>query len=255
MARSRAVAAVALALLGGCDLVFDVNTDSEPCELGSFADATPLDLAPADDFSTDWDMTFAVVMDRGLAIELDLAKNTSTPIDLGPYTTLGLSLAPEGNALFYTASAEPALLKGALRPTAAQWLLDAGVPRGTFAGTPSADVFGPRRVLVKERDTSTDIQEFEDVAGRWMPIGSPHPMTTDRAPNLTPNGLTMVYVEADEAGELVVRAAQRPSIAEWFGAPTTLRAGAFRTAQLLGECKRLFTIETGESSTLRRYDR
>jgi hypothetical protein len=253
MVRSRSMLAVAITLLGGCDLAFDINLDADPCELGSFGETTAVELATngAEDFSADWAMTFGVVMFAGSAYEIDLTTNAMTPIDLGPYTSHALSLAPEGNALFYTASAEPSLLKGALRPSAAEWILDAGVPRGTFAGTPSADVFGPRRVVVRERDTSTDVQEFEDVAGRWMPVGEPHPMTSNRAPNLTPNGLTMVWVETVEAAG-VVRAAQRPTIAEWFGPPTDLRSGPIQTAQLLGECKRLYVVEDG---ALRQYDR
>jgi hypothetical protein len=252
MARSRTLALAAMALLGGCNLVFGVEGETTPCELGSFADATPVDLAPADDFSADWNMTFAVVMSGGVAHELDLETLTMTPIDLGPYSPLGVALAPEGNSLFYTASAEPNFLKGALRSGVTQWVLDATTPRGAFAGTPSADVFGPRRVLVKERDLVDEIQEYEDVAGRWMPVGPPHPVPTRTAPNLTPNGLTMVFIEHDAAGSSAIRASQRASISEWFGPPTTLREGVFRSAQLLGECKRLYTTE---DAMLRQLDR
>lgn len=252
MARSRSWWLAAAALLGGCDLVLGVEGKAEPCELGSFAAATPLDLAPAEDFSADWDMTFAVVMSGGIANEIDLVTLTMTPIELGPYTNIGLSLAPEGNALFYTASSEPDLLKGALRGSATQWVLGATTPRGVFAGTPSADVFGPRRLLVKERELGDEIQEYEDIAGRWTPVGMPHAVPSFHAPNLTPNGLTMVFAGTDEAGVPGIRAAQRASITEWFGPPTTLREGAFYAAQLLGECKRLYT---SDGTTLRQYDR
>jgi hypothetical protein len=252
MARSNALALAAIALLGGCDLAFSVERENEPCQLGSFAESTPVDLAVAEDFSVDWDMTFAVLMAGGTAHELDLKTLAVTPIDLGPYANIGLALAPEGHSLFYTASVEPMLLKGALRPGANEWILDAAVPRGTFAGTPSADVFGPRRVLVKERQTELGVQEYEDVEGRWMPVGAPHDVAAFLAPNLTPNGLTMVFTGTDDAGELAIRAAQRASTAEWFGPPTTLRAGAFYTAQLLGECRRLYAIE---DNSLKQFDR
>jgi hypothetical protein len=252
MAPSRSWLIAAAALLGGCDLVFGVEGKSEPCELGSFAGATSVDLAVADDFSVDWDMTFAVLVANGASNELDLETLTLSPIELGPYSNIGLALAPEGDSLFYTATAEPNLLKGALRGGAAQWVLDATTPRGTYAGTPSADVFGPRRVLVKERMTDQTIQEYEDVAGRWTPVGEPHPLSSIRAPNLTPNGLTMVYVGTDDAGVSSIRAAQRASIAEWFGEPTILREGGFLSAQLLGECTRIYTVE---DSMLRQLDR
>jgi hypothetical protein len=252
MARSRALAAAVIALLGGCDLVFDVQRESTPCELGSFAEVPPLDLTRAEEFSIDWDMTFAVTTLEGMSYEVDLETRTSMPIDLGLYSPISLALAPEGRSMFYTASAEPNLLKGALRSAATEWVLEATTPRGTFAGTPSADVFGPRRVLVKERDVAAEIQEYEDISGHWVPIGSPHPLSTDHAPNLTPNGLTMVYVEPDPLGVPMVRAAQRASISEWFGPPTTLREGQYRSPQLLGECKRLYLVE---DTTLRQFDR
>lgn len=257
MDRSRSIAAVAIALLGGCDLAFDIDLEPKPCELASFADAPAVTHAPADDFSVDWEMSFAVIISQGLTYELDLTTNTQTPIDLGPYVPRGFSLAPEGSSMFYTASAEPALLKGALRPSAAEWLLDAGVPKGTYAGTPSADIYGPRRLLLKEREESTDIIELEDVEGRWTPIGEPHPIATIQAPNLTPNGLTMVWPGYNEANEPVVFAAQRPSISEWFGEPTVIRTGHTARAQLLGECKRLYVIDPptqSEPDALRHYD-
>jgi len=260
MDRSRSIAAAAIALLplgAGCDLAFDIDTQADPCELESFADATAVDHVPSEDFSVDWEMSFGVVMSSGLTYEIDLTTNALTPIDLGPYVPRAFSLAPEGSSMFYTASAEPALLKGARRPRAAERRLDAGVPKGTYAGTPSADIYGPRRMLLKEKETSTDIIELEDVAGRWTPVGEPHPMVTDHAPNLTPNGLTMVWPGYNEAGEPAVYAAQRPSISEWFGEPTVLRTGKTMRAQLLGECKRLYVSETPDGQqqlTLRRYD-
>lgn len=252
MAPSRRLSALALVpLFGGCDLVFDIGTEAEPCELASFTDATAVDIVRADDFSANWAMTFAVVTSDGASYEIDLATSILTPIDLGPYQYRGLSLAPEGNSMFYTAGSEPMILKGALRGGTTQWLLDATTPRGTFAGTPSADVFGPRRVLIRERENTEAIQEYEDVAGRWMPVGEPRTVASRLAPNLTPNGLTMVFVGTDDEGMPAVQAAQRPSIAEWFGPVTTLRsAPGITSAQLLGECKRLYTVEPVEQGEL-----
>jgi hypothetical protein len=251
VARSRLAALAAATLaLAGCDLVVGIDTDPTPCQLGSFADATPVDIVPAEDFSADWDMRFAVVMSQGLSFELDLATRALTPIDLGPYSNIALALTPEGNALFYTINTEPYVLKGALRGES--WLLDATVPRATFVGTPSADVFGPRRMLVRERAENDLIAEFEDVAGRWTQIGEPQAMAATRVPDLTPNGLTMVYAGTDAGGSPAVMAAQRTSTSERFGPPTVLLPGVFSSAQLLGDCKRLYT---SDGETLRQYDR
>ena len=245
-----ATLAVATLGLAGCDLVVGIDTDPSPCELGSFAEATPVDLVAAENFSADWEMRFAVVMSEGLPYELDLETNALTPIDLGPYMNVALALTPEGNALFYTTNTEPYVLKGALRGDA--WLLDATVPRATFAGTPSADVFGPRRLLVRERAENDLILEYEDVAGRWTTVGEPHSVPATYVPDLTPNGLTMVYAGTDADGNPAVMAAQRRSTSEWFGTPTVLLPGTFSSAQLLGECKRLYT---SDGTTLRQYDR
>ena len=136
-ARSSAALAVLIALpLAGCDAVFGLDGEIEPCELGSFADATPVDIIEAEEFSVDRDMTLAVISMRGSHFELDLASNAVTPIDLGLYMVSGLALAPESDALLYTVLDEPPILRGALRGGVAEWKLDAEVPRGTR---------GPRR--------------------------------------------------------------------------------------------------------------
>jgi hypothetical protein len=249
---------LALALVGplwgvaACDAVVGIDTDAKACKLGSFADAMPAQLAPVEDFSIDWDMTFAVVTVNGRPQELDLATKTMSEIDLGPYNDVALALAPEGNALFYTAVIEPMVLEGALRGGAAQWQQGATVPRGTFAGTPSADVFGPRRLLLTIRPGDPTVIELEDRNGVWTPVGDPHPLVSEHAPNLTPNGLTMVWAGTADDGMPAVLAAQRKSTAEWFGAPTVLRSGAYYNAQLLDDCKRLYTTDR---EMLEEYDR
>lgn len=251
-ARSSLTRAVLLALpLAGCDAVFGLDGEIDPCELGSFADVTPVDLVEAVEFSVDREMTFGVITMRGAYLELDLATNALTPIELGPYATNSLALTPEGDALLYTALHEPPILRGALRGGVAEWKLDAEVPRATLAGTPSADAFGPRRMLVKARPNDTTIVEYEDVQGTWTAIREPQPHFALRPPHLTPDGLTMVY--GDPEGEQpAVYAAQRTSTSEWFGEPRPLLAGTFLSAQLLGQCKTLFA---SDGSMLRRYDR
>lgn len=248
-----ALIAAATTSLAGCDLVFGLSGDSAPCEVASFAAATPEDIAEAEDFSFDWDDTFAVIQNVGAMYELESRTKTITPIELGPYNNYGLSLTPEGDALFYTIGIEPPELKGALRGGAAEWRLDAGTPRGTFAGTPSADVFGPRRVMVKMRGGDTAVQEYEDVSGVWTTVGMPRAMsaTAQRAPNLTPNGLTMVYPGFSEVGEPAVYVAQRASMTAAFGEPMAILDGNFVNAQLVGECSRLYV---SDGTILRRYD-
>jgi hypothetical protein len=249
MAISRCLA-LALACTG-CDLAFGLDGE-EPCSLGSFDGAQTTDITEADDFSIDWDQTLAVYTRQGLAFEVALPSATPKPIDLGPYTMLALSLTPEGNALFYTASIEPPVLRGALRAGDAQWQLDAGVPRGSYAGTPSADVFGPRRVLVRMRAADAEVVEYEDDSGRWVPVGEPHVVEGAVAPNLTPNGLTMVYAGVDAEQQPAIFAATRASTADWFGPPTIILRGMHRSPLLFGRCKRLYTVDTG---VLRRFDR
>jgi len=254
----RSELALLAVLLGGCDLVFGVDGDATPCEVSSFASATPVDVTVAEDFSFDWEETFGVVQVDGQQYELSPKDAALTPIDIGPYQAFGLSLTPEGDALFYTINIEPPTLKGALRGGAAEWRTDAGVPRGTFAGTPSADVFGPRRVMVRMRPgvdldgIDQPTQEYEDQNGVWTPVGPGRVIRTDRAPNLTPDGLTMIYPSFDETGEPGLYVEQRSSTSAAFGAPVPILAGAFTNAQLLGRCSRLYATDT---TMLRRYDR
>ncbi|HEY5921316.1 MAG TPA: hypothetical protein VIV11_06580, partial [Kofleriaceae bacterium] len=85
-----------LVLLAGCDLVFGVSGQPEPCELGSFEQAQVTAIAEADDFSVDWDQTFAVINHAGLAWELSLRDRMKTPIDLGVHLPYAIALAPEG---------------------------------------------------------------------------------------------------------------------------------------------------------------
>jgi hypothetical protein len=248
LARSSVVACVALA---GCDFVFGLSGQPDPCELASFADKDATTIAEADAFSVDWDQTLALLEQRGLMYELALPAGELTAIDVDVYNHVALALTPEGNALFYTIAVEPFELRGALR-SADTWLLDAAVPAGTFAGTPSADEFGPRRVLVRRLPSDEDVQEFVDDNGRWLPIGAPTRVVTQGSPNLTPNGLTMVFVGRDLDGLPGIYAASRDGVDASFGEPVLLRAGDYRAPQLCGRCQQLYAIDNG---MLVRFDR
>lgn len=232
-----------LILLAGCDLAFGVHGDAQPCTPGAFTHAVYEDLAVAEDYSVDWDQTFAVIHRDGTTYHVPFGGEP-TQIDLGIYVPSGFALAPEGNALFFTAMVEPPLLQGALRTGDATWQAASVLPRGFFAGTPSADVFGPRRVLVA---VDGGVREFEDDAGRWITVGEPHVVDSLRAPNLTPDGLAAVYAGSDG-----IYAMTRPNIDAWFDAPVKILDGADRSPQLLGRCQRLYTTH---DNTLRRWDR
>jgi hypothetical protein len=247
-------AAVAVSI-GGCDVVFGLSHDRDPCDATSFATATPKDLATAQDFSVSWDRSFAVVSGDLGAFEVTLADGTTTPIDLGIYNMSGLAMAPEGTSMFFTAVVEPPSLQGALRAGAASWVTTtARLPAGTFAGTPTADEFGPRRVLVRLRDATDQIQEYEDDDGLWKPHGDVHEVGAMFAPNLTPNGLSMVFAGTDPTTlEPAVFLATRASIDDWFGDPIAILPGPHRSPQLLDTCKALYVVDDPE--TLREYDR
>lgn len=234
-----------LLVCGGCDLVLGLDEDPTPCTPESFAAAPSVAITEADHFTVDWDQTFAVVSAAGLMWEVALPDGAPVAIDLGVYVDFGLALSPEGKALFYTAAIEPPLLRGALRTGDATWTLDATAPRGTFAGTPSADAFGPRHVLVRMRQTDTEVTEYEDVDGVWMPRGA-HEVPGMLAPNLSPNGLVMVYA-ADG-----IYAATRASRDEWFGEPALILPGAYAQPHLLGKCHNLYVTD---GTTLQRFDR
>ena len=232
-----------LVLLAGCDLAFGVSGQPAPCELGKFASPMQTNIVPADLFTVDWDQRFAVTMRADTIYEVSLPDLTETPIDLGPYNPSSLALAPEGGALFYTVSIEPDTLKGALRRGAGEWQLDAEVPRGTYAGTPSADAFGPRRVLVRMLSAGTTVQEYEvDDGGHWATVGEPFDYTGDFVPNLTPNGLTMVYGAHDNEGTPGVYAATRDDVDSPWGKPVVLRVGDLRQPQLCDQCRRLYAL-------------
>ena len=247
MARSELL--IALALVSGCDVVVGLSGDQRPCGNARFG-AKGTAIVPADDFSIDWDATFAVIAQTGLPSLYRFSDKSQTAIDLGGYNTIGLALASEGNGLFFTASIEPPTLMAAGLEKSA-WRTGQRVPQGTYAGTPSADTFGPRRSVVRLDPVSETAQEFEDQDGVWVAIGDPHDVPGFVAPNLTPNGLTMVFRggTADSPG---IFQATRASTDAWFGTPVLVLEGEHRFPQLLGRCSDLYVIDNG---TLTRYER
>ena len=88
-------------------------------------------------------------------------------------------------------------------------------PAGALAGTPSADAFGPRRVLIKVRLTDQTVQEYQDTNGVWTAVGAPFEASGIAPPNLTPNGLTMVYASEGFRSTLVPRCPHLSRSAIW----------------------------------------
>jgi hypothetical protein len=196
--------------------------------------------------------------DYGALRDRPLPDGPASSIDLIVYAPVALALTPENDAMFFTANEEPPVLMAFVR-TGAGWAVDGIVPSGVTAGSPSAAEFGPRRVLVRTRVNSSDVQEYEAAGDRWLSVGDVHAVGgIPAAPNLTPSGLDMVYAEltGDEPGVYV---AHRPSTAAWFGAPKLILPGPYQFPQLLGRCRTLYALELRpvlEAGPLvRRYDR
>lgn len=236
---------VVAALCGGCDAVFSVG-DTQACEVAAFDHVRSTALLAADDFSIDWDEKYAVLDIGGLPYEYRF-DGMPAPIDLGPTIPMTLALAPEASGLMWTTGGDPQLLMAAGSHDGTTWTTGTRVPKGTFAGTPSADSFGVRHLLVRLRYSEPAVQEYVDDNGVWMPTGDPHDIAGDVAPNLTPNGLTVVWSDADGVHE-----ATRDSIDTWFGKDTLVLAGAHTAPQLLGHCNTLYTIDDGMLTRYRR---
>jgi hypothetical protein len=248
---------VVVAGLCGCDAVFGLSGgELAPCGDEAFGSAKPTNITAADTFSISWDRD-RIVFTNAVAYEMALPGGKPVPIDLGPYTAAQLSLTPEGDAAFITGMVEPPpLLDAAVRSGTGKWAPDAIVPRvGTFAGTPTAAEFGPRRVLVRLRFGEPEVQEYEDVDGTWQAIGETHPIGGTPAPNLTPAGFDMVYYDP-AATPPGVYIAHRASTAEWFGPPTAILEGDHRFPQLLARCRALYVLDQPTSTaTVTEYAR
>jgi hypothetical protein len=244
-------------LLGvcGCDVVFGLDEDPASCSQASFAQAKTTDIVAAEEVSVSWDMSRAVITSLGIPFEIALPGGQPVVMAIGPYVPVSLGLSPEGDSLLFTGAQETPTLYAAVRASSGTWRIDPNVPTGTYAGTPSADAFGPRRVLVRVHPIGP-IQEYEDDNGLWKPVGDPHDLEGVFSANLTPNGLTMVYAGTQIDTTPAVFAATRKTTAEWFGPPAVILPGAHTSPQLLDRCQRLYVIDSldQENSVLREYD-
>jgi hypothetical protein len=257
---ARVLPALAVVITGGCDLVFGVGVDTAPCGDASFATAASSTVITADAFSVSWAGDRIVYEFAGELDEQPLPRGAASQIRASSYVALALALAPEGDAMFYTASGgdgDQPLLQAIVR-SGASWQLDPDVPAGATAGVPSAAEFGPRRVLVRVTSGLPEVQECEADGDRWRPVGDVHAVDgVFRAPNLTPSGLDMLY--ADPAADPpAVFIAHRASTDAWFGPPVAILPGSYQSPQLIGRCRTLYALDVapGLSSTIvRRYDR
>lgn len=244
---------------GGCNLVLGVSSETAPCDDASFAAAAGTRITRAEAFSVSWDQDQVLYSADGITYDRPLPSGDPIAVDAVLYVAMALALSPEGDAMFVTAEIEPPVLQAAIRSSATHWTTDAIVPRGTLAGAPSAAEFGARRVLVRLRVDQPAVQEYEAAGDHWQPIGDVHPIGGPAVPNLTPNGLDMVYEDADASGPAVF-VAHRRSIDTWFGDPVAILPGEHRFPQLLGRCRTLYALDTraGDPTSdlyVRRYDR
>lgn len=267
---------IAACTLGGCDLVWGLSGEPPACDLGegAFDGAERTDLMMAvEDFSV------AVENDRVIGtrdaatfeIELDFG-GAPVPIALGEaaFVKAGFGLAPEGDLLFFSNEVEIPELQIATR-TEAGWTVSVTreKPAGLRAGTPTALVFGARRVLVRvgeagvvDGEVVRDVQEYVEDGDRWRAVGPRQSFPGSFAPNLTPNGMTAVFTDVDEDGRAVVAIATRDSVSDAFAGRTVIYRGdpafAIRTAQLRDDDivgKQCGTLFVAEGNQLRRYDR
>jgi hypothetical protein len=242
------VKALALVALCGCDAVLGLDDTPRACGDGTFDAATPVDVVHGETFSVSWDRDLVVYTALGIPYQQRLPDGQPEAIDLGVETPTSFALAPEGDAVMFSVVLDTPVVKAALRVGGATWNMRGLAPVGAYAGTPSADEFGPRRVLVRPSFES-DLQEYEDQDGQWVAIGDLHALDGSFAPNLTPNGLDMVW---SGAGAVVI--AHRTTRDDWFGDPVQILAGAHIGPQLLDRCNQLFVADSdGGSLVVRRY--
>jgi hypothetical protein len=258
---SNAIASIVLATatLAGCDGVFGLSGgELKVCDDSSFATSKPHRVSPGYAFSVTWDRDRIFYM-TGPTYEMSLPDGTPHAIDIGPYQPDVMAVSPEGDAMLFTVFLEPPELHVSLRASSTTWTADALVPFGTYAGTPTAAEFGPRRVLVRLRAGAPDVQEYEADGNSWRPVGDVHPIDGSVAPNLTPAGLDMVFA-ATIGSDSGVFIAHRASTAEWFGPPALILAGAHDSPQLLDRCRELYVVEASADPNdggrvVVRYDR
>lgn len=253
----RVLIALAVGAAGGCDLVFGVDGSAAPCGDGSFATAASSSVVTAEAFSVSWAGDRIVYESGGELDEQPLPRGAPSAIRASMYVPLAIALAPEGDAMFYTAEGEPPVIQAIVR-SGASWQLDPVVPDGVTAGVPSAAEFGPRRVLVRVRSGLPDVQEYEADGDRWRPVGDVHAVGdvvgAARAPNLTPSGLDMLYAVPDGDAPAVF-IAHRASTDAWFGPPVAILPGIHESPQLIGRCRTLYALDVASVRTVRRYAR
>lgn len=251
------VVVVVGANLAACDVVWGLSGEPSACELRSFDGAAELEMiSGGDQYTVDGNAKLAVISISGQLFERTLGGGEPVPLALGPYPPMSIALAPEADLLFHSAGIEPPLLQVAIRNAEGIFVpADRPGPKGVIAGVPSSEAFGPRRVMVRTK-LFGDLQEYEDDGEAWVSVGPRIPGLGSTAPNLTENGLTMVFVDLDPATESsAVFAASRDSTSEPFGESTLLRPVSLNASAQLSGKKTCNTLFTSETDALRRYDR
>jgi len=244
--------------LCGCDVVFGADImPPAPCPTPSFDGAKTTDLMVADAFSLSWDRDRILLVRAGQLTEQTLPDGKPEPIDIGSYVPMSVSLAPEGDALFYSIAVEPPQLHAEVKRSSG-WITDDVVPIGTYAGTPSADEFGPRRVIVRLTDDTAMVQEYVAQGDAWFTADTPKPLDGAFTVNLSPDALDMTYLGVDSDGAPSVMLAHRTTTDVWFDPPTAILHGNHASPQLVDRCRQLYVIDPLDGpttqNTVRRYD-
>ena len=250
-------ALLSLAALCSCDAVYGLDISRPaPCPTPSFDGMKTTDIATAEAFSLSWDRDRIVFVHDGALYDQTLPSGTPQRIDVGDFIPVTVALAPEGDAMFYSIALEPPELHAQVKLSTG-WTVDDVVPVGTYAGTPSADEFGPRRVVVRLTTESNMVQEYVAADNAWFTADVPHPLEGVFAANLSPDALELTYLGVDGDGAPAVMLAHRATTDVWFDPPTPILHGTHYAPQLLDRCRQLYVVDStpGETSTnsVRRY--
>jgi hypothetical protein len=115
---------------------------------------------------------------------------------------------------------------------------------------------------VLDGEVARDVQEYVEDGDRWRAVGSRQALGGTFAPNLTPNGMTAVFVETDVDGNAVVAIATRDHVSDEFSDRTVIYRSdpgvGIRSAQVQGNDvldKDCSTLIVDEGNDLRKYER
>ena len=249
MARSELL--IALALVSGCDVVVGLSGDQRPCGNARFGRQGHADRARPMTSRSTGTQTFAVLASDGAAVEYRFSDKSQTRDRSRRLQHHRARARARGQRPVLHGLDRAADLDGGRARRKSAWRTGQRVPQGTYAGTPSADTFGPRRSLVRARPR---LRDGPGVRGSGRRVGRGR-RSARRA------GLRRAEPHAERPDDGLPRRrrdspgiflATRASTDAWFGTPVLVLEGEHRFPQLLGRCSDLYVIDDG---TLTRYER